>query len=199
MIEEITLVNKTLNQSITLNKTSAQFLLANDKAIDWGNLPSTISTLSSVGLRGTKINHISIASGRDISIIGWVINDDLGTIAEKKFILSAFCDVLSDIDIIAGRYKLSGVFKQAISYSTEIKENNEIICKFMMRLFCENPFFTLVDSEEVSSFKIYRKSFIFPLIWLQSEDIIFGYRQGLSDFVLKIRQNCFPYFISLRS
>lgn len=185
MIEEITIENQTLNQSILLTKSSSTFLLADDKAIDWGEIPATISTLSSVGQRGTKTNYVSISSGRTVSIVGWVIEDDFGSISEKKTVLNTFCDILSKIRIIVGRYKLEGIFKQAIKYSTENRENNEIICKFMLQIFCENPFFTLVDSEETSSFKIYRNDFVFPLVWYQNSPIIFGLRQGLSNFILK--------------
>lgn len=182
MIEQIVLQNKTLSQSITLDKISSAFLLDNDKAIDWGEVPASISTYTSVTRIGVGVNNVSISKGRKVSIIGWMINDDQGTIEEKKLQLNKFCNPFDEIQINAGEYKLQGHFEQAVKYTTKNKENNEIICKFLMYLFCDNPLFTLIQPQEASDYKLYQKSFVFPWIWVQPEEIIFGYRDGLSNF-----------------
>lgn len=184
MIEEITIVNSTLNQSITLNKTSAAFLLADDSAIDWGTISADISTYDSVSRIGVGVNNISMATGRDISIVGWIVNDDNGTIEEKKSQLRTFCNPFDEITIVIGEYKIDGVFSQIVKYPSSNKENNEIICKFLIYIFCPNPLFSLVEKQEAVAYTVYKKSFVFPLVWQEEEPIVFGLRQGLGDFIL---------------
>ena len=184
MIEEISLHNKTLSQSIELSKNASAFLLDNDQAIDWGEVLSTISTFTSAVRVGVGINKVSISKGRTITITGWMINDGFGTIKEKKAILNTFCNPFDEIVLTAGEYKISGRFNQAVKYSNKNKENNEIICKFMLYLFCEQPLFTLINESESSMYEVYQKSFSFPWIWIQPEKIVFGLRQSLENFSL---------------
>lgn len=185
MIEEISIHNKTLNQTILLNKSEAPFLLDNDNAIDWGSLASNISTYKSVTKVGVGINNVDLSAGRDITIIGWLIDDAYGTIQDKKQQLNSFCNPFDEIDIYAGEFKISGCFNQIIQYPIANKSNNEIVCKFCMRIFCENPLFTYREPQEASSYEVYQNLFTFPLIWVTGEDIVFGVRPGLSDFALE--------------
>ena len=185
MIEEIVLRNKTLSQSITLNKNASAFLLDDDQAIDWGTVTANISTYTSTTRVGVGINNVSVSQGRKIAIVGWMINDDLGTIEDKKKQLNVFCNPFDEIQIEAGKYKIDARFEQAIKYTTKNNENNDIICKFLMYLFCSDPLFTLITPEEASDFVVYQKSFTFPWIWVQPEEIVFGLRHGLDNFALQ--------------
>jgi hypothetical protein len=184
MIEEITLVNNTLNQSITLNKTSAAFLLADDDAIDWGTVQANVSSFSSSSRIGVGINTVSISTGRDISITGWVINDDLGTIEEKKQQLNCFCNPFDEITVFAGDYKIDGVFSQVVKYPTANKENNDIICKFLIYIFCPKPVFETNSVQVFSLTDTSQKLFTFPLEWVEGEKILFGLNENLSRITL---------------
>lgn len=185
MIEEISIYNKTLNQTILFNKSEAGFLLDNDNAIDWGYLNASISDYHTVSRVGVGVNNVEISEGRNISIVGWLIDDSYGTIEEKKKLLNTFCNPLDDIVIYAGQFKISGSFSQTVQYSKSNKENNDIICKFMLRIFCADPLFTYHDPQEATSYEVYQQLFTFPLVWLTGEDIVFGIRPGLDDFTLE--------------
>lgn len=185
MIEEISIFNKTLNQTILFNKSEAGFLLDNDNAIDWGYLNASISDYHTVSRVGVGVNNVEVSEGRNISIVGWLINDAYGTIEEKKKQLNTFCNPFDDIVIYAGQFKISGSFSQTVQYSKSNKENNEIICKFMLRIFCADPLFTYHDPQEATSYDTYQQLFTFPLIWLTGEDIVFGIRPGLNEFSLE--------------
>ena len=185
MIEEISILNKTLNQTILFNKSDAGFLLDNDNAIDWGYLNANISDYHTVSRVGVGVNNVEVSEGRTISIVGWLINDSYGSIEEKKKQLNTFCNPFDDIVIYAGEYKITGSFNQTVQYSKQNKENNEIICKFMLRIFCADPLFTYKEPREAMSYEIYQKLFTFPLIWITGEDIVFGVRPGLGDFSIE--------------
>lgn len=184
MIEEITIVNNTLNQSITLNKGLAKYLLDNDKSIDWGTVSAKINTYDLVNRVGLGLTDINMSSGRNITITGWLIGDTDKTIEDKKRFLNSFCNPYNDITIIAGKYKIDGNFSEIIKYSNSNSENNEIICKFVMYIFCANPLFSLVDPEAKTEFDVYSKKFIFPLSLPSEKTFVFGLRQGLNDFIL---------------
>lgn len=185
MIEEISIFNKTLNQTILFNKSDAGFLLDNDNAIDWGYLNANISDYRTVSRVGVGVNNVAVSEGRNISIVGWLIDDSYGTIEEKKMQLNTFCNPFDDIVIYVGDFKISGSFSQTVQYSKSNKENNEIVCKFMLRIFCADPLFTYKEPQEAMSYEVYQQLFTFPLVWLTGEDIVFGIRPGLNDFSLE--------------
>lgn len=185
MIDTIKIKNVNLNSIIELDKFDSKFLLADDKAIDWGTIKTSKTTYNLTSKIGVGLTNKAASDGRTISIMGWLINDSKGTIKDKKKILNSFFNPFDDLVIYADKYKIEGYAEQVIKYSTSNSENNNIICKFLVSIFCPNPLFTLAESIQAMNFDVYSKLFLFPLIWEQDKPIVMGLRQGLDDFYVE--------------
>lgn len=144
MVDSIRIINKTTNEHIDLDKFSAMFLLDNE-GVDWGVTTPTINTYPSIYGLGSKISNISFQKPRVITITGWMINDNTGTITQKKKLLNRFVNPLNDTQIqVMGKYYISGVFTNSVKYTNKRKENNDTVCKFQLSVTCSDPFFRLI-------------------------------------------------------
>lgn len=184
MYDKIVIRNENTKQEITLGRPNAMFLLADDSAIDWGEIQSSISTFNTIGMIGQGIQNVGIDQGRTITIIGYVIDDKFGTIKNKKALLNSFVDPFGDITVkIEDSYFISGHFDSAIKYSSLNSENNDILCKFQMSIFCPNPCFKLLNSSNsLVNFGVYKKLFTLPIVWKTDEKIVMGLQQSYGEF-----------------
>lgn len=144
MVDSIKIYNKSTKESIILDKFSAMFLL-DDEGIDWGVVTPTISSYPSIYGLGSQVSNVTFQKPREITVTGWVINDNTGTIEQKKKLLDAFSNPLSEIRILVGKYYIDGMFKLSVRYTNKRKENNDIVCKFQLSISCSDPFFRLIE------------------------------------------------------
>lgn len=144
MVDSIKLFNKSTSQSILLDKFSAGFLL-DDEGIDWGTVTPTITSYPSIYGLGSEVSNITFQKEREIVITGWVINDNTGTIEQKKRILNNFVNPLNEVRLYAMKYYIDGYPKTSVKYTNKRKENNDIVCKFQITLTCVDPFFRLIE------------------------------------------------------
>lgn len=140
MVEQIELKNLSYYKSAVLNRTDADYLL-DDDGIDWGSVPSQISSRSSIDGLGSIVNNVKINKPRNISIIGWIIPGEASTIEQKKDYLSKICNPMDPIRIYCGEYTIEGRLKSTIKFATTTDENNEEMCKFSLSIECVYPFF----------------------------------------------------------
>ena len=144
MVDSIRIIDRTINKHIDLDKFSAMFLLDNE-GVDWGVVTPTINSYPSIYGLGSKVSNITFQKARVITITGWIINDNTGTITQKKKVLNQFVNPLNDIEIqVIGKYYISGVFTNSVKYTNKRKENNETGCKFQLSVTCSDPFFRLI-------------------------------------------------------
>lgn len=144
MVDGIKLFNKSTSQSIILDKFSARFLLDNE-GVDWGTVTPTITSYPSIYGLGSEVSNITFQKPREITITGWVINDNTGTIEQKKKILNNFVNPLNEVRLYAMKYYIDGYPKTSVKYTNKRKENNDIVCKFQITLTCVDPFFRLIE------------------------------------------------------
>lgn len=144
MVDSIRIYNKTYDKYIDLDKYSAMFLL-DDEGVDWGIVTPTINTYASIYGLGSKVSNITFQKARVITITGWIINDNTGTISQKKKLLNQFVNPMNEIQLeVLGKYYISGTFTNSVKYTNKRKENNDTVCKFQLSITCSDPFFRLI-------------------------------------------------------
>ena len=140
MVEQIEIKNLNYQKGFILNRTDAEYLL-DDNGVDWGSVPSRISSYNSIDGLGGIVNKVSISKSRTIQIIGWIIPGEQATIEEKKSYLSKICNPMDVLRIYCGAYTIEGVMKSTVKFANKTDENNEEMCKFSLSLDCAYPFF----------------------------------------------------------
>lgn len=177
MVEAITLVNDNLNNNtpggtkLDINMSNRAYVL---DSIDWGAVQSTRKTYKFINQIGVYVTGTTLES-RDISIVGWVVGDTQDQLKTRKRFLNQFINPLQQISMLYNGYMITGIPDTTITYGKDEAENNEVMCKFMIDLFCPDPmFYTAVTKEAVLADWI--PKFHFPLIIPKKKGIIMGLR-----------------------
>lgn len=177
MVEAITLINNSLNNNVSggtqlsINMNNRAYVL---QSIDWGAIQSTRKTYKFINQIGVYVTGTTLES-RDISIVGWVVGDTYEQLKARKRFLNQFVNPLQQLSMVYDDYIITGIPDTTISYGTDESENNEVMCKFMIDLFCPDPmFYTKVTKEAVLADWI--PKFHFPLVIPKNKGIIMGLR-----------------------
>ena len=93
----------------------------------------------------------------------------------KKDILSKHINPLQDVTIITGDYCISGRPDANVKYGNSYEENNDVMCKFLIQIFCSQPMFLLTNAIDVNVADT-QGMFAFPLIF-KPIGIILGLRK----------------------
>lgn len=171
MIESITLYNKNLGTSFPLNMSRRDFVL---QSVDFGAIQSSRKSYKFINQVGVYVTSTTLEY-RTISIIGWVVADTQNDMKKRKQFLNSFVNPLQQIVVYYNNYKIEGIPDTSIKYGTEMQENNEVMCKFMISLFCADPMF--YDKNETNvSIAYWAPKFRFPLVIPKNKGIIMGLR-----------------------
>lgn len=173
MINEITLYNTVTKVAYNLDNDNATFLIS-DGSIDWGDIESTHQTFSYPNQVGKYLSSTTIGS-RQVTIFGWIVGGTEGYagIKRKKRLLNQFINPLHPIEIRAGKYKLIGSPDTQVRYSKEYEENNDVICRFLISIYCSDPMFKSLNPYEVVATTT-RGMFKMPLIITEEDPVVFG-------------------------
>ena len=184
MIDKIAIRNIENGEEQEISSDNPVFVL---DSIDWDSpsismesyrVPFQIGqTLSgvTVGTRKPTVTGYVVADMSKIEALGktWeeFFNEQEQQIEESKRKLDKLISVYQDVVIKAGEYFLDARPTQPPKYSTERKENNEVMCFFTLEFECYNPLFysqgkqiSLAETEGL---------FHFPLI-IPPEKVVFG-------------------------
>lgn len=171
MIESILLTNTVTLQSILFDRNDSDFVL---DETDLGVVNGTHHSYKYVNQIGVYINSTTLEE-RTVSIKGYVIGDDYGLLEENKSSLNKLINPMQVIEmIVLDKYKLSFKPDYSIKYSTTYKENNEVLCKFLIQGTCADPLFTTLGKQSAAIGTI--PKFHFPLIIPQNKGILMGLR-----------------------
>lgn len=185
MINEFTVINKQTNKTLLLSKLKDKTPYILD-TVDWGQPEIEINTYSVPYQVGLSLSGISIKD-RDINIIGYVVSDVEPTLGiewseyienqrkdveEKQWELSRFFMPTQDVRIYVGNYFVDARPTEIIKYSTEEKENNEILCLFSLNLKCFSPMFRLEKGKQTILAQV-KQMWRFPWV-LKEHGNIFG-------------------------
>lgn len=173
MIESLVLTNLVTSQSVTINQTTSDLVL---KEANLGTVGGTHHSYKYVNQVGVYIESTTLEE-RDISIDGWVIGATYEIMQENKSLLNRLVNPLHEIELLVlDKYKL--VFKPdySVKYSVAYKENNEVLCKFLIQGTCADPMFkTKTGLSTLIATTI--PKFHFPLVIPRSSGVIMGLRE----------------------
>lgn len=173
MIESLVLTNTVTLQSVLLDKDDSELVL--DEA-DLGTVEGTHHSYKYVSQVGVYIDSTTLEQ-RTVSISGWVIGDTYDELKSNKEVLNRLVNPLHPIDaVIQEKYKLTFKPDYSVKYSVSYKENNEVLCKFLIQGTCADPMFTTKDKQSALIASIIPK-FRFPLVIPQGTGILMGLRE----------------------
>lgn len=184
MIKQLSIQNMKTNDILEFVADKPPFII---DTIDW-DMPSVSmdsyrvpfqvgTTLSgvTVGTRKPTVTGYITANLEQEEIIGMTWKEYFEkqekAIQENKMKLDKLISVYQDVLIIVGEYFLKARPTQSPKYSTDMKENNEVLCYFSLEFECYNPLF-YKGSKHVNLAAI-SGGFHFPLI-IPPEKIMFG-------------------------
>lgn len=171
MVEEIILVNEVLDTSLSVSMDSDDYVL---ESVDWGSIESSNTSYKFINQVGVYVTSTSLES-RNISIIGWVVADSLKDMKRRKDFLNRFINPLQRLILQYKDYQIEGIPQSSIKYGALYPENNDVMCKFLINLFCPDPTFhaqnplTLFVAQWIPKLR-------FPLRATSKKKIIFGLR-----------------------
>ena len=169
MVESIVLVNKSLGTSLPINMATRDYVLEN---VDWGAIESSNKSYKFINQVGVYVTGTTLES-RTISILGWVVADTIEDMKRRKKFLNSFVNPLQRIDLQYNEYRIEGIPETSIKYGSEMPENNEVMCKFLINLFCPDPMFYTQNGSYVSVAN-WAPKFRFPLIISSGNYVTYG-------------------------
>ena len=176
MVEDINVVNINTGESLPLSMLTTPFYIL--QSVDWGSISVNRQTYRFVNQIGASIAS-SYLGTRPINIIGWVVANSDFEMAFRKDFLNRFFNPLHSFKCEYKQYIIDFVLDNTIKYSTNTKENNEVMCKFEINGICPDPRFRNNEEtrEEIAT---YIPKFHFPLVISETPNppggIIFGER-----------------------
>lgn len=161
LVEKLTIENESVKQKLLFDMDNADYLLY-EGGSDWGSISVDHESFRFPTQTGETITFSAIGT-RDISIAGWIIGKTLAEIEKKKRTLSVVINPMQEIHIDVGSYRLDGKPSSNVTYSKTYQENNDVMCKFLIQVFCPFPLFKYRGGIEKTSETI-TGMFHFPLI-----------------------------------
>lgn len=130
---------------IFMNKFDTDYLLDND-GITIGDTKTRQSTYNAYSIPGVIMENITYTTGKNISIVGWIVDNPSGSMTLKKKNIERFFNPLEKFRLEFGDRYIDGYPKTTIKYGEKYKDNNDTFCKFMIEFFCPYPFFKSKES-----------------------------------------------------
>lgn len=184
MIKQIRIQNMETNDILEFVADKPPFVI---DTIDW-DMPSVSMDSYRVPFQvGTTLSGVTVGT-RKPTVTGYITanleqDEILGmtwkeyfekqekAIQENKMKLDKLISVYQDVLIIVGEYFLKARPTQSPKYSTDMKENNEVLCYFSLEFECYNPLF--YKGSKFISLAMISSGFHFPLV-IPPEKVIFG-------------------------
>lgn len=171
MIEEITILNETIGDSIFVDMLVSPFVLIE---VDLGSVNASHTTSKFVNQIGEFLENSTLGE-RAISIVGYVLGDSEAEIKNRKNKLSRLVNPLENMAILVDEYRLNFVADSTVKYSVTYQENNDVMCKFMITGKAYNPLFEDREQNRKTVASTLGR-FRFPLTIPKKNGIIMGER-----------------------
>lgn len=170
MIEQFILLNTSTGESLDFNMTTGPIWL---DSLDVSAVEGIDQLYGTPGQDG-ELHASTYLGTRSVVITAWIVNRGK-TLAEQKAQLNRFCNPKQPLDILVGEYKLTFIPGYSIQYSKEKKENNEVMCKFVIMGQAYNPFWT--SQQEVESLVSYIEPLWVLPFYIPQDGMVFGVNQ----------------------
>lgn len=140
--------------------------------VDWGQVQGTHQTYSYVNQVGESIVSTTVGT-RPLSITGWVVDIEGGTMRDRCDFLNAFISPVEDYSLEYKGKKIRFRPDISVAYSPEYMKNNEKVRRFLIQGTCPFPLFTDQEDTEVP-FDQLKKLFRFPTGFGRAEPLVFA-------------------------
>lgn len=164
-------------------------------SVDWGSPSGNLKTYRLQNQIGETIVSTEVST-RSITIIGYVYarmdGDYLGMswneyyaeqeekIEEAKDRLNRLINLFQDVRITAGGCYIDGRPTSAVKYGTDMRENNEVLCAFMLEVTCGDPMF-VSDNDLALMLTGVENKFIYPWRIKEAKENVFGARINVQN------------------
>lgn len=177
MIEQFNLVNTITGSSLDFNMTDGPIWL---ESLNVGPVRGIDQLYSNPGQDGEQL-ALTYLGTREVTITAWIVNRNLPLSIQKQQ-LNRFCNPKQPLDIYVGDYKLTFVPGSSIQYAKDPKENNEVMCKFVIMGEAYMPFWT--SQQEIESLVSYvEPMWIFPFS-IPSDGMVFSVNQPTASTLI---------------
>lgn len=189
MVREITILNVTKQKQIEIRPDVGPYIF---DSVDW-DAPFVEMEKYRVPFQiGETLSGVVVGTRKPV-IYGYVIGFDGNEIIEAgsikeyyerqreaiekyKMFLDEIINIYEDVLIKTGGYILSGRPLSPVIYSNTERENNDVLCRFLIQIECYDPmFYKNKISRIITSTE---KKFHFPLVIPEDDGVIFGVIKG---------------------
>lgn len=146
MVENVILKNKQTSALLELDVVTTPFYIL-DK-VDWGQIKGTHHSYKYVNQIGVYVTSTSLET-RDVSVSGWIVSNSELHMSQRKKTLNGFVNPQQPIILMYKHYSLEFLPDKTIKYSTTVKENNEVVCRFEITGLAANPLFKDTNTTNV--------------------------------------------------
>ena len=172
MVQNIKLLNNVQSKNLPLSTTDTDYYILD--SVDWGVITASHQQYKYIGQYGVTIVGTTLGT-RDVEIKGWVIARTEQEMTERKKFLNAFFNPLHSMTLLYSGYSLDFYCQKTIKYGSEHKENNEVICHWVVDGIAPDPFFKGVSNSRYYASRV-TGAFMFPLILKDNhrDSLVFG-------------------------
>lgn len=172
MLDNLTIRNVEQNTEIHINRYNGEYWL---DVADFGTVDGVNHTYKYLDQIGTTIYNTTL-DPRNVAISGWVAGWSKAEVSRLKTFLNSFINPKEELELRVNNKKIYGYPTKSIAYSQTLAENNEILTKFVISIYCPYPLFTDITPGSVLV-AFTEKKFHFPLVIPKQTGVIMGIRQ----------------------
>lgn len=177
MIEQFDLVNTVTDTVLNFNMTDGPIWL---ESLNIGPIQGVDQLYSTPGQDGEQLAFTYLGT-RSVSITAWIINRE-NSLSQQKSQLNRFCNPKQPLDICVDQYKLTFIPGSSIQYAKERKENNDVMCKFVIMGEAYTPFWT--SQEEIESLVSYIEPLWVLPFAIPTEGMVFSVNQPTASTLI---------------
>lgn len=170
MVQDIKLRNNVLKSDLPLSMVDTENYILD--SVDWGVIEASHQEYKYINQYGVTIVGHTLGT-RDVEIKGWVIASTDEEMTKMKKQLNRFFNLFHLITLYYSSYVLDFYCQKTIRYGTEEKENNNVICHWVVDGIAPNPFFKKVVDNVYEPSKVVGM-FHFPFHKKKEENVVFG-------------------------
>lgn len=177
MIEQFNLVNTMTGASLDFNMTTGPIWL---ESLNVGPAQGIDQLYSNPGQDGEQL-ALTYLGTREITITAWIVNRQIPLSVQKQQ-LNHFCNPKQPLDIYVEDYKITFVPSSSIQYAKDPKENNEVMCKFVIMGTAYMPFWT--SQQEIESLVSYVEPLWVLPFAIPEEGMVFSVNQPTASTLI---------------
>ena len=156
----ITLRNMVTGEVLELDKITTEAYIL--ESVFWSEIQGTHHSYKYIVQTGESVTNTTLET-RDFDIVGWIVAGSESSMTERKRLLNRFFNPQQPVLLVYSDFNITIRPNTTVSYSENTVENNDVVCKFKMTLYANDPLWRANDGFlDVSATTLSR--FHFPLV-----------------------------------